>query len=134
MRVELTNVTRRYLIPASRIGSMPASPFELLPAIPSRGWLLKYVLFNHADDSTPHVVTPGDAAIHIDIRHDDSFQNLITPVRLDEVLAADASTHVSMPLPYEVQSNTAIELTTTDPIDATAEPLEVIIVADKLML
>ena len=130
MRVELTNATRRYLIPASRIGSMPVSPFMLLPAIPSRGWLLKYILFNHnGDDGIVHI---NDS--YFRVRHDGSSEDLVDAMTIQEVLGTDASTHVAVPLPYEVQSNTAIELSTSVTVSGPTEPLEVIIVADKLML
>ena len=131
MRVELTNVTRRYLIEPAQLATLNSAPVTLLPAIPSRGWLIKYVLYNHADDSTPHV---GSPVRYIEIIAGNTTECLVDRIRADAILAADASTHVAMPIAYEVGAGTGVRLASNIFIGVVGEPLEVIIVADKLML
>ena len=136
MRVELTNVTRRYLIEPARIPMLITQPFLLLPAIPSRGWLIKYVLYNHGDDDSPYINPPNSPIRYMRVIPSDSTSHdLVTPMRADTLLAADASTHVAVPLSYEVRSGSGVILFVFPSLSgAMTAPLEVIIVADKLML
>ena len=128
MLVEYINIKRRHTLPITQFPLIhhPASHLTLLEAPPEGlAWLVRRVLTCQTSGLN-NPVSGGDFRV----RYKGSTEDIITPVAASKITTTGHRCFPLLPLSHELQFNTAVQLSSSDPLTAPRDPLEIIVIAD----